>query len=74
MLGGTVRERRGCPILEFVPPGVWLKVSAARSLDPQAAIFLDRDGVIVHFSEAPSVVGLIRETGQNVNSDSMGLR
>ena len=31
----------------IVPPGVWLKVAGTRSATPQAAIFLDRDGVIV---------------------------
>ena len=32
---------------EFVPPGIWLKLSAVCSRAPQAALFLDRDGVIV---------------------------
>ena len=33
--------------VEFVPPGIWLKLSAACPQAPQAALFLDRDGVIV---------------------------
>ena len=35
---------------EFVPPGIWLKITATRPAKRQGAIFLDRDGVIVEDS------------------------
>lgn len=33
--------------VEFVSPGIWLQLSAVGPKAPQAALFLDRDGVIV---------------------------
>jgi len=46
--------------VEFIPPGIWFKVMAARSSKPHAAIFLDRDGVIVEDSSYLSKIADIR--------------
>lgn len=45
-----------------VPPGIWLDIRAARADEPRPALFLDRDGIVIHdrgFVTAPAEVALL---------------
>jgi D-glycero-D-manno-heptose 1,7-bisphosphate phosphatase len=49
------------------PPGVWLAVAAPRAAAPRAALFLDRDGVVIedrHFVSDPEDVALVPGAGE----------
>jgi D-glycero-D-manno-heptose 1,7-bisphosphate phosphatase len=46
----------------IVPPGIWLDIRAARAAEPRPALFLDRDGVVIHdrgFITTPAEVALL---------------